>query len=321
MELRRIAGMTVRDTAGEDLGEITNLLIASDTGQVLYGVVSYGGFLGFGGKQVAIPWGGFVYDSASETMAVAADRATLEGAPAFSDLGSGGISQPGWDSAVRQYWQQRGMQLDTGSTGAGTGTGTGAGSATGTSVASTGTPGTTVGTPVAGTSTPAASTGTGAGTGVTGAGTPGSTTGTGTGIGATGAATGTTGTTDAGTSAGTMTAGAQLLRADRIVGMDVRGSDMDQRLGDVSDLLINVDVGQVLYALVGSGGFLGIGQTTKPVPWDAMEYSAGDNTLILNVTADELNAAPDLPVEQLPETVGEDWDASVRQFWQIRTSQ
>ena len=70
--------------------------------------------------------------------------------------------------------------------------------------------------------------------------------------------------------------------------MDVRGSDQDQGLGDVVDLLVNVDAGQLLYAMVGSGGFLGIGQTTKAVPWEAMQYSAGDNTLILAMTADRV---------------------------------
>jgi hypothetical protein len=149
----------------------------------------------------------------------------------------------------------------------------------------------------------------------------GTTTGT---TGTTGTVTSTTGTTTGSTGTGTGTAatpvGAQLLRADRIVGMDVRGSDLDQGLGDVVDLLINVDAGQVLYAMVGSGGFLGIGQTTKAVPWEAMQYSAGDNTLILAMTADELQAAPDLALDQLPETVDESWDANVRQFWQTRSS-
>ncbi len=83
--------------------------------------------------------------------------------------------------------------------------------------------------------------------------------------------------------------------------MNALGPNQGQAVGDVVDLLVNVDAGQVLYALVGSGGFLGIGQTVKPVPWDAVRYSAADNTLVLPVTADQLNSAPDLTLDKSPE--------------------
>jgi hypothetical protein len=256
--------------------------------------VSYGGFLGFGGQQVAIPWSAFSFDSADNAFTIPADRTALESAPTLSELGPEGITAAGWDSAVQQYWQQRGVRGagsdDTGSIGSGTVI-TGTGTVTGT----TGT-----GSGIGGTGTMTGTTGTG-------------TTGTGTGVGATGAMTGTAGTT-------TVASGAQLLRADRIIGMDIRGADLDAGLGDVTDLLVNVGAGQVLYILLGSGGFLGIGQTTTAVPWEALQFSSGDNSFMLDVTAADLQGAPQLSLESLPETVDANWDASVRQWWQTRTS-
>ena len=96
--------------------------------------------------------------------------------------------------------------------------------------------------------------------------------------------------------------------------------DQDSTLGSISDLLVNVDAGQVLYALLGAGGFLGIGESITAIPWDALTMSPGDNTIVLNMTADELKNAPQLTVDNLPETVDPNWDANVRQWWQTQTS-
>lgn len=297
MQYSQMRGMTVRDTSGQDVGRVDNLLVASDTGAVLYGVLTYGGGLfGLGAKQTAIPWAAFTFDSTNEGLTVPFDRTALDAAPNLSSLGGvSAINQPGWDDAVQQYWQQHGLTsgAGTGSPGAGTGTGT-------------------------------SSTGTGTGTGVGATGATTSTTDTGTSVGTTGVMTPTVGgITTPGTNAGavgTTMVGAQLLSANSILGMRVRGSDQDQTLGAISDLLINTDAAQVVYAFVSYGGFLGMGQTTKPLPFEAMQYSSGDNTFVVNITSDELGNAPDLSLGDLPETVDPNWDANVRTFWQTRTS-
>jgi sporulation protein YlmC with PRC-barrel domain len=265
MQASQVMDTAVRNTANEELGEVGNLLVASDSGQVLYAVVSYGGFLGFNANQVAIPWGAFRFDDAENGFLVDIDMETLQNAPKLSELGPEGISAAGWDSAVQEFWRGHGLSAP-GATGTGSGQ-EGAGGA-------------------------------GAGQGATG--TPASP---GSGAGATAART-----------------GAQLLRADRLIGMNVRGMDQDAGLGDVSDLLVNLDAGQVIYVLLGSGGFLGIGQSVTAIPWEAFTMSSEDNTLVLDMTSEELGTAPQLNLEGLPETVDPNWDQNVRTWWQTRTS-
>jgi sporulation protein YlmC with PRC-barrel domain len=56
----KIIGTKVKNPNGENLGDIKDLVIDPENGQVVYGVVSFGGILGIGDKLFAIPWDALV---------------------------------------------------------------------------------------------------------------------------------------------------------------------------------------------------------------------------------------------------------------------
>ena len=49
------AGPDVKNLVGENLGEVKELMINTNTGKVEYAVLSFGGFLGMGDKYFAVP--------------------------------------------------------------------------------------------------------------------------------------------------------------------------------------------------------------------------------------------------------------------------
>lgn len=51
-----IIGKNVVDTAGNEVGHVSDLILSRETGQVKLIVVEFGGFLGLGGKQVGVHW-------------------------------------------------------------------------------------------------------------------------------------------------------------------------------------------------------------------------------------------------------------------------
>jgi sporulation protein YlmC with PRC-barrel domain len=51
-----LMGKNVTNAAGEDLGQIEEIVTDAISGRILYGVLSFGGFLGLGDKYYAIPW-------------------------------------------------------------------------------------------------------------------------------------------------------------------------------------------------------------------------------------------------------------------------
>lgn len=77
---RSVIGDKVKTTEGEDLGEIKELLMDSETGKVEYGVLSFGGFMGVGNKQIAIPFESLIFHEDEKCFELNVDKEVLENA-------------------------------------------------------------------------------------------------------------------------------------------------------------------------------------------------------------------------------------------------
>lgn len=80
MATRSIIGDKVKSTDGVDLGEIKELLIDSETGKIEYGVLSFGGFMGVGDKQIAIPFDSLILHEGEKYFELNVDKEVLENA-------------------------------------------------------------------------------------------------------------------------------------------------------------------------------------------------------------------------------------------------
>jgi len=79
----KIIGTKVKNPKGENLGDIKDLVLDPESGQVVYGVVSFGGVLGLGDKLFAIPWKALVWTRDKEYYVLDLDKDTLKKAPGF----------------------------------------------------------------------------------------------------------------------------------------------------------------------------------------------------------------------------------------------
>jgi len=78
-----LAGDSVRNAAGEDLGKIDEIMIDIPSGRVAYAVLSFGGFLGMGDKLFAVPWAALKVDEDEKCFILNVDKRTIEQAPGF----------------------------------------------------------------------------------------------------------------------------------------------------------------------------------------------------------------------------------------------
>ena len=78
-----ISGTTVVNAQGDNLGNIKELMVDTDSGRIAYAVLSFGGFLGLGDKYFAMPWEAFQIDSEKEKFVLNVDKKRLENAPGF----------------------------------------------------------------------------------------------------------------------------------------------------------------------------------------------------------------------------------------------
>ena len=82
-----------------------------------------------------------------------------------------------------------------------------------------------------------------------------------------------------------------LIASDRVEGTPVRRSD-GQKLGTIERLMIDKVSGNVAYAVLSFGGFLGMGQKHLPIPWARLTYDRLLGAYHLDLTDEELSRAP-----------------------------
>jgi hypothetical protein len=82
-----------------------------------------------------------------------------------------------------------------------------------------------------------------------------------------------------------------LIGSDKVEGAAVYGAD-NQRIGSIERLMIDKVSGKVSYAVLGFGGFLGIGDDHYPLPWQAMKYDTNLGGYVTGITENQLKGAP-----------------------------
>lgn len=78
---------------------------------------------------------------------------------------------------------------------------------------------------------------------------------------------------------------------NKLIGKAVAGKQ-GQEIGNISDIMIDTQTGQVAYALVSAGGILGMGEEQYIVPWNALHADPQTGQLGLNISKEQLKNAP-----------------------------
>lgn len=85
-------------------------------------------------------------------------------------------------------------------------------------------------------------------------------------------------------------------RVDDLIGADVRNVQ-DEDLGDIDDVVLDPQTGNVEYVIVSRGGFFGIGSEEVAVPLEHLRVAPGMTTFVLPVNEAEMEQAPQVAQE------------------------
>jgi hypothetical protein len=108
----RVIGKSVFDRSGTRLGHVDDLSIEKVSGRTIYGIMSFGGFLGIGEKFHPVPWSLLDYDLERDGFAVPLDPSDLKGAPSYDreELRElGGPAFRSYGDAIFAYYGQYGV--------------------------------------------------------------------------------------------------------------------------------------------------------------------------------------------------------------------
>jgi PRC-barrel domain len=82
-----------------------------------------------------------------------------------------------------------------------------------------------------------------------------------------------------------------LIESDSVEGITVYGTHV-KSVGAIRRLVIEKLSGRVVYAVVGFGGFLGVGQEFYTVPWGKLSFDQDLNDFRTDVDENQLRGAP-----------------------------
>jgi hypothetical protein len=106
----------------------------------------------------------------------------------------------------------------------------------------------------------------------------------------------------------------RLIASDKVEGTPVRRSD-GEKLGTIQRVMIDKRGGKVAYAVMTFGGFLGIGDEYRALPWGVLRYSERLDAYELNVTQDQLRNAPALATGWESGQIDRRWELNIHNYY------
>jgi sporulation protein YlmC with PRC-barrel domain len=104
-----LVGMPVKNSRGEDVGTIEEIVIDLDRNRLVYAALSFGGFLGVGSKVFAIPWEAMSlkFDERNTYFLLDVDREKLKAAPGFPRENWPDLSDPNWAKEIDAFYRDK----------------------------------------------------------------------------------------------------------------------------------------------------------------------------------------------------------------------
>ncbi|AOJ15829.1 PRC-barrel domain-containing protein [Burkholderia vietnamiensis] len=99
------------------------------------------------------------------------------------------------------------------------------------------------------------------------------------------------------------------LEDDRVLTID--GDD----IGKVTHIMLDVRAGRIAYAVVSSGGFLGIGDKLLALPWNVLTLDAERRCFVLPVPTERVREAPGFDKDRWPAMADPAWAEALHAYY------
>lgn len=106
-----------------------------------------------------------------------------------------------------------------------------------------------------------------------------------------------------------------LIASDRVEGTTVYRPD-GEKIGKVHHFMVSKQSGKVEYAVLSFGGFLGMGEEFRPLPWDALDYDTELGGYVVSAEEDTFKNSPNYTSDREPNW-DRDYAAEVYGYWRI----
>lgn len=105
-----------------------------------------------------------------------------------------------------------------------------------------------------------------------------------------------------------------------LTGMTVHNGQFES-IGSINDLIVDGEKGNIRFAVVGVGGFLGMGETDVMVPWGAFRWQPNTDTneevFVLDVSREQLEKAPRFDRDKLDQFYSREMSEPVFRHYRV----
>lgn len=114
----------------------------------------------------------------------------------------------------------------------------------------------------------------------------------------------------------TATGHTSAIRASRVIGTEVKDS-AGNALGKIEDIVLDKSNNSIMFAVVGFGGVLGIGEKYHPLPWSVLDYDEAATAYVVPFTKERLEAAPSDTIAELTRDDGAFHRDQAYEYYQV----
>lgn len=105
-----------------------------------------------------------------------------------------------------------------------------------------------------------------------------------------------------------------------IIGEEVIGKN-GKKLGNIEELMIDMRIQHVAYALMSFGGFWGMGERLFAVPFNALHNDGSRGHLFLDADEETINNAPYIEKNCWPDIAYKNWIREIHAFYGVEPYQ
>ena len=110
----------------------------------------------------------------------------------------------------------------------------------------------------------------------------------------------------------------KVFRSGNVIGIPVKTPD-HKKIGNIEETVIDIETGNVAYAVLSFGGHFGFGDKFFAVPWDEFSFVRDEkqNYFVVDTSREKLLDLPGFNKAAWPDVANSDWDALVDSHYQI----
>ena len=111
--------------------------------------------------------------------------------------------------------------------------------------------------------------------------------------------------------------GPRVMGASTLEGDDVLNRQ-GEKLGTIEEIMLDVPTGRIAYAVLSSGGFLGIGDKLFAIPWRSLTLDPENKCFVVDIAKERLQQAPGFDKDHWPSMADESWARELHTYYRVR---